>query len=400
MNRFVCCALLALCLSFMVSFSLAPSTLAETAQRVTLTRIPDSGIQPEVALDATDVLHMVYFSGEPSAGNVYYVRSTDFGQTFSRPIRVNSQESSAIATGTIRGAQMALGRNGRIHVAWNGSHLAAPKAPANAKTGRASVPMLYSRSSRDGTTFEPQRNLITATTNLDGGGSLTADAQGGVFVAWHGNAVGDDGTEANRRVWIARSLDDGATFDRERPVWSQPTGVCGCCGLRVAASSIGVLHLLYRSATDMTNRDVYALSSTDRGRTFDGDRLHPWSIGACPMTSMFILPTSDRTLGAWETAGQVFYKEIGSGAAKGPATVAAPGEATGRKHPRLAANVKGETLLVWTEGMAWARGGSVAWQPFDRSGRPIGTTGAQPGVPVWSFAAAIAHPNGSFRVFY
>jgi len=52
------------------------------------------------------------------------------------------------------------------------------------------------------------------------------------------------------------------------------TGVCGCCGLRVAASST-VLHLLYRSATDMANRDVYALSSTDRGRTFEGERLHP-----------------------------------------------------------------------------------------------------------------------------
>jgi len=81
--------------------------------------------------------------------------------------------------------------------------------------------MLYSRSSRDGTTFESQRNLITAATNRDSGGSLTTDARGGVFVAWHGNAVGDEGTEANRRVWIARSLDDGGPFDRERPVWSQ-----------------------------------------------------------------------------------------------------------------------------------------------------------------------------------
>jgi hypothetical protein len=63
-------------------------------------------------------------------------------------------------------------------------------------------------------------------------------------------------------------------------------------------------------------------------------------------------------------------------------------------------NDKGETLFTWTEGMAWARGGSVAWQLFNRAGKPIGSTGTQTGVPVWSFAAAIAHPNGSFRVFY
>ena len=34
---------------------------------------------------------------------------------------MNSQEGSAIAAGNIRGARIAIGQNGRIHVAWNGS---------------------------------------------------------------------------------------------------------------------------------------------------------------------------------------------------------------------------------------------------------------------------------------
>lgn len=368
--------------------------------KVTLARIPNGGLQPEVAVGAAGVIHMVYFSGEPRAGNLYYVRSSDFGKSFSAPIRVNSQPDSAIATGTIRGAQLALGRNGRIHVAWNGSDAATPKAPPNPKTGRPSSPMLYARSSTTRSAFEPQRNLITATPNLDGGGSLAADSKGSVYVAWHGNAVGDDGSEANRRVWLARSLDDGATFERERAVSSPSTGACGCCGLRIASSPTGTLHLLYRSAAEMTNRDVYALSSTDRGQTFQGERLHPWSIAACPMTSMSLVLARDRVLGAWETAGQVFYGDIGSPASKGRALIAAPGEGTGRKHPRLAVNDKGETLFTWTEGMAWARGGSVAWQLFDRAGKLTGSTGRQTGVPVWSFAAAASHPNGTFTILY
>jgi hypothetical protein len=36
-------------------------------------------------------------------------------------LRVNSQQGSAIAAGAIRGAHLAVGRNGRVHVAWNGS---------------------------------------------------------------------------------------------------------------------------------------------------------------------------------------------------------------------------------------------------------------------------------------
>ena len=151
----------------------------------------------------------------------------------------------------------------------------------------------------------------------------------------------------------------------------------------------------------MSNRDVYTLSSSNRGQSFESERLHPWSIAACPMTSMSMFAAQSRVLGAWETAGQVFYADIRSGRSNAGALTAAPGEGAGRKHPRLAVNHKGETLLVWTEGMAWARGGSVAWQLFDRgAGKPTGSAGSQAGVPVWSFAAAAPHPNGTFTIFY
>ena len=70
---------------------------------VTLVRMPGNGIPPEAVVDRRGVLHVLYFSGEARAGNLLYVRSGDFGVTFSPPIRVNSQEGSAIATGTIRG---------------------------------------------------------------------------------------------------------------------------------------------------------------------------------------------------------------------------------------------------------------------------------------------------------
>ena len=38
--------------------------------------------------------------------------------------------------------------------------------------------------------FEPQRNLMQETFALDGGGSVAADAEGNVYVAWHGSAKG------------------------------------------------------------------------------------------------------------------------------------------------------------------------------------------------------------------
>jgi hypothetical protein len=82
-------------------------------ERVVLHHISDQALQPQIAVDRTGTLHVVYYSGAPGNGDLYYVRSTDGGATYSTPLRVNSQQGSAVAAGTIRGAQVALGKNGR-----------------------------------------------------------------------------------------------------------------------------------------------------------------------------------------------------------------------------------------------------------------------------------------------
>jgi hypothetical protein len=113
---------------------------------------------------------------------------------------------------------------------------------------------------------------------------------------------------------------------------------------------------------------------------------------------MSFAETGVTTLAAWETGGQVFYGKV-SGAAVTKA-IAAPGEVKWRKHPRLAMNARGETILLWTEGTGWQRGGSLAWQVFDRDGSPIGARGSVPGVPAWSFGAVTVRQDGNFLIFY
>jgi hypothetical protein len=50
--------------------------------------------------------------------------------------------------------------------------------------------------------------------------------------------------------------------------------------------------------------------------------------------------------------------------------------------------------------MKWGKGGSIAWQVFDRNGEPEGAIGHAEGVPSWSLVAAFAGPNGGFTVVY
>lgn len=63
--------------------------------------------------------------------------------------------------------------------------------------------------------------------------------------------------------------------------------------------------------------------------------------------------------------GNVFYGVINPSTTTLSQPIAAPGAARGRKYPAVAGNAKGETLLAWTEGMSWKKGGAVAWQLFE-----------------------------------
>jgi len=351
------------------------ATIAATAQ-VSLERVPNGGIQPQAAVDARGRIHLIYFSGDPQAGDVFYVRSGDGGEHFSAPLRVNSVPASAVAVGNIRGAHLAIGRNGRVHVAW-----AAPKGAG----------MMYTRLNDSETAFERERN-VASTCPLDGG-TVAADAAGHVYVVWHapGPEIKD---EAHRRVWLARSDDDGVTFSPERAVNDPGTGVCGCCGSAAVTGLDGTLFSLFRSATDTVHRDMYVLASHDGGQTFTSKKLDEWQVGYCVMSSAAMITAPTGTLAAWETRDQI---RLGDPAG---AIATAPGEANKRKYPALAMDRNLNVLLAWTEGMGWKKGGSLAWQLYGRDLHPIGDVERAPGVPAWSLVAAVARPGGGFVIFY
>ncbi|MBI2194694.1 MAG: hypothetical protein HYU36_22165 [Planctomycetes bacterium] len=360
-------------------------------------RIPGGGIQPQVRVDAQGQVHLIAFHGEPMNGDIDYFRSSDGGDSFSKPLRVNSHPGSAIAVGNIRGAQMALGKGGRVHVAWNGSGEAEPRGPSG------QTPMLYARLNDAGKAFEPEKNVMQFAHGLDGGGSVAADAAGNVYVVWHAG-VGAKG-ENKRRVFIARSRDEGKTFDREKPAWDAATGACGCCGLSAFADPSGNVSILYRSAQAsesgaIDNRDMYLLVSTNQGAKFQGKKVGSWQVNQCVMSLSHFTENAKGALAAWESREQVYFAEIDSAGFQVSSPVPAPGLAARRKHPVVARNAAGETCLAWTEGMGWQKGGAVAWQVFDAQGKPTGEKGRADGVPAWSLVAVFARPRGGFTVVY
>ncbi|HUR47246.1 MAG TPA: hypothetical protein VMZ27_15300 [Candidatus Saccharimonadales bacterium] len=368
---------------------IAAFPLGANAASLQLERVPERGIQPQIATASDGTVHMIYLTGDPKAADVHYVRRAAADKEWSKPMPVNSLPGSAMAIGTIRGAQIALGRNGSVHVCWNGSSQAEPKP----RLGGA--PLIYTRLPSGGSRFEPQRDLMGNTRYLDGGASIAADKEGRVFVVWHG-APADKSGETNRAVYLALSKDDGVKFERERPVNPEASGACGCCGVKAFADESGDVFILFRTAREMTERAMQVLHSKDHGVNFQPEINHPWVAKQCPMSSSSFVAGPAGIFAAWETAGQIFGAKVNGNRAEMNPVAISPKR--GAKHPAMAENKSGDWLVTWTEGTGWEKGGALAWKITDGAGKT--ETGRQDGIPKWSYAAAYAKPDGSFTVLY
>jgi hypothetical protein len=358
---------------------------------VDVVRLPAGALQPQTAIDAAGKIHVIYFKGEAAHGDLFYA-TAGASDALSQAVQINTQSGGAIATGTMRGGHLSIGRNGRIHVAWAGSDRAKPRAA----DGGASV--MYTRMNDAGTAFEPERSVVASTVALDGG-TVASDPSGRVYVAWHAGAPGFKG-EGDRRLWVATSTNDGKSFTPEIAASPAAKGACGCCGAGALADRIGTLYLLYRSAAEVVHRDTQMLISRDRGSSFTSETLEEWNVGACPMSTFTLAESPSGILAAWETGGQVQWARIDPRTGTHTRIVKPAGVQTNRKHPAIATNKNGDTLFVWAEGTGWNKGGQVVWQIFDRAGEPIGESVRLPSLPVWGLAAAGVRPNGGFVVVY
>lgn len=373
-----------------------------TAEAVSVHRVPGDGLQPRVAVGRDGTIHLVYFKGDARAGDVFYCRRAVAGKDFGTPIRVNHRPGSAVAAGAIRGAQIALGRDDRVHVAWMGSHLTTGPAAAHAGKGHhrhdPRSPMLYTRMKGDGSGFEPERNLVTYAWGLDGGGTVAADPGGNVYVFWHAEPTLTPGNEAGRSVYLAVSHDDGATFARERDIVPEPAGACGCCGMKAFVDSHARVHALYRTATRSGERNMTVLSAPVGGETFISATVNTWTVSRCPMSSSTFVEGPAGVFMGTECRGEL---RIDALPAAGKVT-GTPRISVGRdaKHPAIAVNERGQVLVAWLRGASFQSGGNLYYQVFDRDGRSARLPQLVGPSPKFNLVAAFVNSSGEFEVLY
>jgi hypothetical protein len=388
-------------------FGIGSAFCHATDSPVVVYRLPHEGIKPSAAFDSAGILHVVYFHGPSEGGDAFYVTSMDCGIHFGAPIRVNSQAGSVIGVSSIRGPRMALGKNGAVHVLWNGASGAHPKAPLNpampADSKYNGIPLLYTHLDDSRRAFEPQRNLMEKSCSIDGGSAIAADDSGNVYAVWHAMPV-SGGKESDRSVWMRKSADNGKTFTGEKSILSPPSGVCGCCSLAAQASPSGEIAVLFRGAAgDGFERPMNLLASKDHGVNFSRLILDEWPLKMCPMSSEAIVPAAQGFAFAWEGKDglRLARADLSSPLeeAKKPLIVKASTDKP-MKYPAIATNARGDILFAWTEGMGWNKGGELVWEVFDSTGVRSLSSGRVANVPANDSPAALAQSDGRFLILY
>lgn len=345
--------------------------------------VPDGGIQPQVAVDSRGTVHLIYFKGDPLHGDLYYVtKAPRANGKFSNPIRINSIEQSVVCKGTIRGGQLALGKNDSVCVTWNSSE----KAPDYKHY------VGFSKYDSSKNSFAPQRMLGLKDIEMDGGDTIAADASGNIFMFWHASKVNEE--EAQGRIYMTKSTDFGKNFSAPQAIDLPTRGACGCCSMKDMTNNRGSIYVLYLAADKNTARDTVLLSSKGYGKIFHSQILKSWELDACPMTMFALSSVSNAVYAGWESGGNSNFAVLGSSL---PTPITSKASA---KYPTIAVNKNSDILLAWTEGSAWQKGGISHYQIFDSKLKPLCPPKGEHGLKPWSFSSVAAEPSGNFILFY
>jgi len=328
---------------------------------VKIIQAPAGSLVPDVVMDNTGVLHMVYVLNQ----NAYYMRSTDNGSTFTSPVKVNSGGSVEYNMGE-RGPKLAVGIDGVIHVVW-----------MDHWSSGISVYARYTRSLDGGNTFEPLR-AVSATSGIDGV-TVAADGNNHVFVFWH--TMVPQQTTIPEATWLhlTRSADNGVNFNSDTNVMiTNHSGLaCSMCMTRARCGSGNNVFLAFRSAENNI-RDFYVLKGAVTGNNFTAVRVNSdnWNIDFCPMVGPSLEICNGRQYCAFMSGYHVYWAVSDTGITAFTRHVATPLNELNEIFPTAVANNSGKVLFVWQVGpMSVTDSATVKWAIYDTSGTLTGEQG-------------------------
>lgn len=322
----------------------------------------DGCLAPDAVVDANGILHVVV----GLRNDAYYLRSTDNGATFSRPVKLDDEHGVTTTMGE-RGPKLALGKDGAIFVCW------ADRWSPGVKTFAR-----LTRSLDGGKTFSPPI-AMSDVTGFDGL-TLAADKAGNVLAFWHINDARKPVEKEATWLYLTRSTDNGLTFSKSERL--QITGhnglACSMCMMRARVTTDGRVCLVFRSAADNI-RDFYLLTGKVTENDFTAFRVNTdnWKIDTCPMCGPELtLAPNGRAFCAFMSSHRVYWAVSDAKVTSFNLHVATRANEQDEIYPTVIANRQGDVLFLWQVGPMSVTGTAVVkWARYDADGKATGERG-------------------------
>lgn len=232
------------------------------------------------------------------------------------------------------------------------------------QAGSKGSDLMLARSLSYGQNFDKPVRVTDNETSFHGFSSVAAAPNGDVYAVWLDGREADASSETFA-VYLTRSKDRGATFEKNRRV---ALSACPCCRPRIAFGAHGEVYVAWRKVFPGEVRDMVVSTSRDGGDTFEPEvRVADdgWQLRGCPDSGPSLAQNGERLYIAWLTEGRERRPRVQLSWSddKGShfhAPVAVSSDSVDPNHPVLSASEDGRILLAFQARNKKADG---TWEP-------------------------------------
>lgn len=179
---------------------------------------------------------------QPHKSDIYFIRSTDRGATWSQPVNISNTPTSSA------GPSAKIGSQGQLYVTW-----------VDWLTDPSKFDVFFAYSTNNGTTWSTPVN-ITNDNVWSSSPTIICDQSTNVYIAWRSEY-------AKTGLYYAKSSDSGAT-------WSLPSKITDAIEDEISTPALGIdnagnnLYLVWEDRNSSDDADIYFTKSTDKAVTW------------------------------------------------------------------------------------------------------------------------------------